>query len=281
MSTELLKAVADSNQWWAIGPEMILACAALGLLVLEIVTPKEHHGIIPRFAVLSLAMVLGTVLFNLDKTWGGEELFGGLIKLSLPGQFARVFFLLSSLLVCFLGACASEEKVVSYKPFFTGIGSAEFGTEPVRSERTGPATDPTAVVPEEKLVVIEDDGTRTYTSRAPRHVMGHMQTILEENTPEGDAAFLDQLVSEKTIEHYRSQGKDPADFIKELRARQKDIARSFARMPMAEHSPTVIIDQPGDRTWCIRLTGAAAKDVRYTQLWVRLEDKQWKLMWLK
>jgi NADH-quinone oxidoreductase subunit N len=104
MSTELLKAVADSNQWWAIGPEMILACAALGLLVLEILTPKEQHNFIPFVAILSLAMVLGAVVltFGTD-TWGGERLFGGMIQLSKSGQIARVFFLTSSLLVCFLG----------------------------------------------------------------------------------------------------------------------------------------------------------------------------------
>ena len=103
MSPEILKAVADSNQWWALGPEMILACAALGLLVLEIVTPKEQHRFIPQVAIATLAMLLITVVFNFDKTWGGEPLFGGLIKLGVPGQIARVFFLLSSLLVCFLG----------------------------------------------------------------------------------------------------------------------------------------------------------------------------------
>lgn len=102
MSPEILSKIAASNDWWAIGPEMILACAALGLLVLEIITPKEQHRLIPSVAIASLAMVLVTVLLNLDKTWGGDELFGGLIRLSLPGQFARVFFLLSSLLVCFL-----------------------------------------------------------------------------------------------------------------------------------------------------------------------------------
>ena len=64
MSPELLKAVADSNQWWAIGPEMILACAALGLLVLEIVTPKEQHRVIPHVAIATLAMILVTVAFN-------------------------------------------------------------------------------------------------------------------------------------------------------------------------------------------------------------------------
>ena len=63
MSTELLKTIADSNQWWAIGPEMILACAALGLLVLEILTPKEHHGYIPHVAILSLLLLLSGAAF--------------------------------------------------------------------------------------------------------------------------------------------------------------------------------------------------------------------------
>jgi NADH-quinone oxidoreductase subunit N len=102
MSPELLKALADTNDWWAIGPEMILACAALGLLVLEIVTPRDQHRFIPPVAIAMLAMTLFTVAFNFDKTWGGEPLFGGLIRLSTPGQIARVFFLLSALLVCFL-----------------------------------------------------------------------------------------------------------------------------------------------------------------------------------
>jgi NADH-quinone oxidoreductase subunit N len=104
MSTELLKAVADSNQWWAIGPEMILACAALGLLVLEILTPKSQHGFIPHVAIASLAMVLGAVVITFgSENWNGEMLFGGLIQLSKSGQIARVFFLTASLLVCFLG----------------------------------------------------------------------------------------------------------------------------------------------------------------------------------
>ena len=112
MSTELLKTIADSNQWWAIGPEIMVACAALGLLVLEIFTSKEHHRFIPHVAVLVLAMVLGTVAFNFDKTWGEDELFGGLIRLSVPGQIARIFFLLSSLLVCFLATiCLPRTKM--------------------------------------------------------------------------------------------------------------------------------------------------------------------------
>jgi NADH-quinone oxidoreductase subunit N len=104
MSTELLKAVADSNQWWAIGPEMILACAALGLLVLEIVLPKNQQKFIPAFAVLSLITVLVGVITNFDYIHGGDVLFGGLIRLSSAGQIARVFFLVASLLVLFLAS---------------------------------------------------------------------------------------------------------------------------------------------------------------------------------
>jgi len=103
MSTELLQSIADSNLWWAIGPEMTLACAALGLLVIEITTPKESHRFIPHVAVFSLAIVLAAVIGSFDKTFGEEPLFGGLIRLSSFGQVARVFFLLGSLLVCFLG----------------------------------------------------------------------------------------------------------------------------------------------------------------------------------
>ena len=102
MSTELLKAVAETNQWLAITPEILVACTALGLLVLEIFTPKEQHRFIPHFTMAVLAVVLGAVAFSFDRPWGGDELFGGLIKLSTSGQIARIFFLLSSLLVCFL-----------------------------------------------------------------------------------------------------------------------------------------------------------------------------------
>lgn len=112
MSTELLRTVAASNEWWALGPEIILACAALGLLVLEIILPRDQHRFLPHVAIMALAVVLGGVALNFGKTWGGEELFGGLIRLSRFGQVARVFFPLSSLLVCFLATiCLPRARV--------------------------------------------------------------------------------------------------------------------------------------------------------------------------
>ncbi|MBI2514035.1 MAG: NADH-quinone oxidoreductase subunit N [Opitutae bacterium] len=100
MSTELLKAAADSNQWAAIFPELILACAALGLLALEIVLPKSQHRLIPVAAVMALFAVLVGLVINFDTAWLGESTFAGLLNHTMPGQIARLFFTLSSLLVC-------------------------------------------------------------------------------------------------------------------------------------------------------------------------------------
>ena len=111
MTTELLQTVAESNQWWALGPELTVATGALALLVLEILVPKKDLRFVPHLAVMTLLLTLGTVAMHFDKIWDGEDLFGGLIRLSVPGQIARVFFLLSSLLVCFLASvCLPRAK---------------------------------------------------------------------------------------------------------------------------------------------------------------------------
>jgi hypothetical protein len=186
---------------------------------------------------------------------------------------------LAGLALAALAGCTPETKVTHYRPFFTGVGGAEFSTEPVNPNKD--FVDPTQVGPEAKLVTEHDDGSKTYIARSPRHVMAHLETILDENSEMGDQELLDQLISDKTKQHYREQGKDPMEFVADLRNARKDIAKFFARMPMGEQSPTVLIDQPGDNIWVVRLTGAATKGLRFTKLWVRLEGVQWKLMWLK
>jgi hypothetical protein len=182
----------------------------------------------------------------------------------------------SLLLLALLTACAPEERVTQYKPFFTGIAGAEFaGQEPVRP--SGDRRDPLSPG-DVKTVIEHEDGTKTYLARVPLHLMAHVENLLDENSDEADAALLEQLVDIRTKEHYRSQGKDPAEFVRGLHRRRKDIAKLFARMPMAENSPTVLVEQPGDRMWVIRLTGQAAEDTRLRELWVRFDLGQWRLV---
>lgn len=104
MSTEILQNISESNLWWALGPELTLVVGALSLLVLEIVAPKKDLRYVPHLTVATLLVTLVSVMVNFDKTWAGEDLFGGLIRLNGPGQVGRLFFVLSSLLVCFVAS---------------------------------------------------------------------------------------------------------------------------------------------------------------------------------
>jgi NADH-quinone oxidoreductase subunit N len=114
MSLEFLKSAAFSNQWWALVPEITVAGMALVLLVLEIVLPKKEHRYIPLFAVLALVGALVAVLINSLglELWSQQRLFAGLIQISAAGQIARIFFLVSSLLVTFLASiCLPRTKM--------------------------------------------------------------------------------------------------------------------------------------------------------------------------
>lgn len=178
------------------------------------------------------------------------------------------------------GGCEREENVVRYKPFFTGITGAEVtrgaGAEPVNANDG--YIDPTRLPSDAKLVIENPDGSKTLVAKSLRHMMGHLERCLDEGD---DDLLMDQVISEKTKEHYRSEGKDPRQIIRFLKRNRKDIAKLFARMPMGEYTPTVILEQPGDKMWAVRLTGAAARDMKFTKVWARLEEGNWRFVWVE
>lgn len=182
---------------------------------------------------------------------------------------------LAVLAVLVLGSCSPNEKVVRYKPFFTGVSGAEFhGAEPVNP--TAGYTDP-ARVPDQKIVIDKPDGGKILIAKSVRHMMTHLETCLDNGD---DQLLMDQVISEKTKEEFRARGQDPAEILDFLRKNRKDIARFFARMPMGEYTPTVILEQPGDKTWVVRLTGAPAEGLKFTRLWARMEDGNWRFVWV-
>lgn len=111
MSPALLQAAAASNHWAALFPELMLAGAALALLVMELALPRAQHRHIPAAAVLALLAVLVGLWINFDSRWLGETTFGGLLRHSMPGQIARVFFVLAALGVSFIaGLCLPHHR---------------------------------------------------------------------------------------------------------------------------------------------------------------------------
>lgn len=115
--TLYLQQAAESNQWMMIAPELFLAILALGLLVLELALPKSQHGLIPAISIVSQVAMLIGLLVNFS-TVGVEETFNGLLKHSPDGQFLRVYFLLSSILVSLLGTVSLAKQKMPRVEFY-------------------------------------------------------------------------------------------------------------------------------------------------------------------
>jgi len=113
-----LVTIAQSNQWLAIVPEMSLGCLALALLVLEILLPKKEHGAIPATSLAGLLGALAGVFINYRTQFLGEATFCGMLRHSASGQFMRVFFILTAILVTWLGMAAFKKQKLPRVEFF-------------------------------------------------------------------------------------------------------------------------------------------------------------------
>ncbi len=107
-----LQTAAAANQWDAIAPELMLAGLALLLLVLDLVLPREQRTLIPAVSIVGLLGVLVGLAINYHTAWIGEVSFGGLLRHSEGGQFMRVFFLLSAILVSLLATVTLSRQAV-------------------------------------------------------------------------------------------------------------------------------------------------------------------------
>ncbi|MGA3006884.1 MAG: NADH-quinone oxidoreductase subunit N [Opitutaceae bacterium] len=121
MTHALLQQIAASNQWAALFPELMLAGLALLLLVLEIVMPKTDRGLIPIIAIVGqIAIAIGLAV-NFHSAFLDPRLqvtFGGLLRHTETGQFMRMFFLGSSILVSLLATISLAKQPMPRVEFF-------------------------------------------------------------------------------------------------------------------------------------------------------------------
>lgn len=182
-----------------------------------------------------------------------------------------------------LGACAQDERTVRYKPFFSGLEGVETQTPPVYDNghalveadrgKAAPATAPG----EDELVVKTKDGRKFLIARSGVQLMHHIQTQLQ-----GDDAelFANQVLCEATRQEFRERGIDPKQAFVALKVREREIAKLFARMPMGEHSPSVLMETLGGNVFRVKLTGAAAKGLEgWTGFDMVLEKGNYRLRW--
>lgn len=115
-----LSSLTATNDWAAIMPEILLALLALSLLVAEMVLPRNsQQALIPRLAIWGQVVILVTTLFNPDFCLIEEQrFFSGMIAQTEVSQIMRGFFLLSSILVCYLGKVYLSKQQLPRTEFF-------------------------------------------------------------------------------------------------------------------------------------------------------------------
>jgi NADH-quinone oxidoreductase subunit N len=116
---QFLRGFTATNEWAAILPEILLGVLALVLLVAEMALPADRQRLIPRLALWGQLIVLlvaaGTVGATVS---GGREYFSGMLLQNDVTQMMRAFFLVSSILVCYLGQIYLSKQKLPKTEFY-------------------------------------------------------------------------------------------------------------------------------------------------------------------
>jgi len=116
---EFLGGFSRTNEWAAILPEIMLGVLALGLLGAEMALPRDKQGIIPRLALWGQVVVLLAAFgFAGWCDLGQRSYFGGLILQNDLTQIMRGFFLVSSIVVCYLGQIYLSKQSLPKTEFY-------------------------------------------------------------------------------------------------------------------------------------------------------------------
>lgn len=123
MNQELLKLLKEDfvvhNQWAAIWPEIALALLAVAILLIDLFAGNRKAVLTPLAAIGGQIVIFAILLSQTPcGTWAGTSLFGGMIFPTDLSQAMRVFFLLASILVSWLGYIYLEKQQLPRMEFY-------------------------------------------------------------------------------------------------------------------------------------------------------------------
>lgn len=120
MNFETLQKLSESNNWWGIWPEISLAILALILLVVELLMKPGNKRLIPTISLAAQCGLLIGILYSMFQFVDIMDSlnFAGLIKHSSLGQIMRVFFLVCSIMVTYMGQLYLKKSHVHRQEFY-------------------------------------------------------------------------------------------------------------------------------------------------------------------
>ncbi|CAA6693650.1 MULTISPECIES: NADH-quinone oxidoreductase subunit N [unclassified Lentimonas] len=116
---EFLRSFTATNDWAAILPEILMAVLALALLGAEMVLPRAKQGLIARLAIWGQVVILALAMSCVGTCSAGvTTYFSGMIQQTDVTQIMRGFFLVCSILVCYLGKIYLSKQQLPRTEFF-------------------------------------------------------------------------------------------------------------------------------------------------------------------
>lgn len=113
---DVFKAIAETNNWQVIYPEIALGVLALFILMIDVLFPNKGHRLIPFIAILGQIFILLLTVFVAQPLV--NDYFSGLIRIGPLSQIMRIFFLVSSLLVSYLGILYFSKQNLPRSEFY-------------------------------------------------------------------------------------------------------------------------------------------------------------------
>ncbi len=113
--------LSESNQWVVILPEICLVVLALALLLIDIFVGKQGSGLVARVAVMGQLLPVLLAITTFAGKFGqlNQETFAGMLFHSEFGQIMRIFFLVSSILVSYLGGIFLKKNLLPGTEFYS------------------------------------------------------------------------------------------------------------------------------------------------------------------
>ena len=115
-------------------------------------------------------------------------------------------------------------------------------------------------------------------SKSPSHVMFHLtQTLRNEEYD----LLLEQVLSERTKQLYRSEGRDPREAVGYLKSHEQDIADLFASLPLGEQTPGLLMQDLGDNAFRLQAPSSLVGGMRFDRFDVVIEHGSFRLLMIR
>tara|TARA_R110000744_G_scaffold231212_1_gene349402 strand:- start:196 stop:804 length:609 start_codon:yes stop_codon:yes gene_type:complete len=183
-----------------------------------------------------------------------------------------IAILSGALLIAYISSCAEYRTEVNRTGLLSKLKDKQEGNrKPIDPDKIHPVFG----VPGGQIRVEDDDGTVTLYAKSIKHLMNHIIHALEYEERD---LFVEQILSEITVDEFEQRGLDPGVAFDELLVRKREVYRLFHFMPMGESTPGLYPTSVGTNIFRLQVS-KVGRELLWSGMDVSFEHGNYKLRW--